>query len=118
MHVYHVKRLDYGCSCDRELERVVLGQIELKVCWSVLLEDCSVNCMYVLCCHKEMPLTKSCPECHMHCCKCEEVCVIVLLLRRKTSCDTARKSKSIAMKCKRGLETVAETACQQTGACY
>ena len=31
------------------------------------------------------------------------------MLKRKVSYDTARKSKRIAMKCKRALETVVET---------
>ena len=54
-----------------------------------------------------MPLTKSCPECQTVVNVKKSVCDCghCFVLKRKVSYDTARKSKRIAMKCKRALET-------------
>ena len=62
-----------------------------------------------------MPLTKSCPECHTVVNVKKTVCVCghCFVLKLKVSYDTARKSKRIAMKSKRALETVAETMNRQ-----
>ena len=62
-----------------------------------------------------MPLTKSCPECHAVVNVKKSVCDCghCFVLKCKVSYDTARKSKRIAMKCKRALEPVVETMNRQ-----
>ena len=62
-----------------------------------------------------MPLSKSCPECHtvVHVRKSVCDCGHCFVLKSKISHDTTRKSKRIAMKCKRELETVVETMNRQ-----
>ena len=61
-----------------------------------------------------MPLSKSCPECHTVVnVKKSGDCGHCFVLKCKVSCDTARKSKRIAMKCKRALEPLVETIHRQ-----